>query len=122
MRRPLGGYFHHLGSFILGDPKIIQRTRPISNGTFYPESRATLECTGSMSKECLRPNKAKVHSSTSLSDVVKRYGETIGRQCHIEKDLDLKVNSGAEPTNICLIVKLHLRDTFTPKIYRKYFK
>ncbi|CAN6446628.1 unnamed protein product [Victoria cruziana] len=63
-----------------------------------------------------------VNAYTTLSGFIVKYEEAINDQRFSERALDYKMNNEQEPTITCLPLESHLRDTFTPEIYKKYLK
>ncbi|XP_031490360.1 protein FAR1-RELATED SEQUENCE 5-like isoform X2 [Nymphaea colorata] len=63
-----------------------------------------------------------VGEDTTLSELIVKYDVTIGRQRYNEKEMDFKMYDKIEPIKTHHPMEAHLRDTFTPEIFKKYFQ
>ncbi|CAN6470676.1 unnamed protein product [Victoria cruziana] len=91
--------------------------KPYLHGTFMAGMSMTQR-----SKNIDNYFKNWVSEETTLTEFVVKYDVAIGRQRYIEKEMDFKMYDKIEPIKTCHPMEAHLRDIFTPDIFKKHFQ
>ncbi|XP_049933646.1 protein FAR1-RELATED SEQUENCE 5-like [Nymphaea colorata] len=91
--------------------------KPYSGDTFMAGMSMTQrsESMNDYFKQC-------IYAHTTLTEFIVKYEEAIHRQRSNEKELDFKMNNEVEPTNTSHPMEVHLRDIYTPEVFRKHFQ